>query len=943
MSNERSEAKRPADERGSPVTFRTSSGAPPTNLPAQFDVEPQILGADLAGSSNESIYNGISGWSLSPLIGREHELQLIAQRLQDPACRLLTITGVGGVGKSHLALAAAKHLLAAPAGAQLFPDGVYFVNLTAAMNGAQLLSSVAQVFQFQFEPAGDPLVQLVNYLRSRRLLLILDNIEQLANDSPRFTTLLVGAPGLKLLATSRQRLNLAGEWLLPVEGLPVEPVADVQTAAPASPATVPPAIALFIRTAQAVQPTFSPEDEAATVAQICRQLAGLPLGIQLAAGALRSYTCSEIVAGLQESSDLIAAQLRDIPPRHRTLRAVFLHSWGLLAPEEQHLFQQLAVFAGSFSATAVSAVTGAHPTLVDALVDKSLLQRLLTRIASPAPVYRLRMHPVLRQFAEEQLAANPALQTLLRERHALYYSRLLQEHGQQLNGPYGTQARQILRAEQDNIHASWQWASFQPALAILEQSVPSYTAFYLLQDPLADLADRLDKALSHVEPLTHAAEPQVTLARTVMALLLNAMAQVQNEQGNYLLAIKTAQRAASAAQENRRGDIEGWAYLQWGRAHFFRGQYDDAHQRLSMALTIAHSAASKPLLAAAYHALGTNRLYRGDYAAGQDHYDEALRLYSELGDEAKTLQVRYNIALVLFYSGAYLAAGAVFSDCLQTYRNRGDLRAAGLLLNNLGAVYAQLGDYTQATAYYEEALALRRSLGDRPYESLILANLGLVAANRQDFQRAANHCRAALAISQELGERATTAYAQTCLGYAVAGLGWQAEAVELFKQAIQLRKTLGQSDQMLEPLAGLAAVYLNQDQPRQALTFVEQILPQLKRLTMAAIVDPMRILWICYQVLATNHDLRATDVLTTAFAAIESRAAKIPDERLRKYYCENVVIHRQILNAHASVPGERHTERADQWRTRIEEHASLAEDLERLLQKDEEQSETSDE
>jgi tetratricopeptide (TPR) repeat protein len=233
-------------------------------------------------------------------------------------------------------------------------------------------------------------------------------------------------------------------------------------------------------------------------------------------------------------------------------------------------------------------------------------------------------------------------------------------------------------------------------------------------------------------------------------------------------------------------------------------------------------------------------------------------------------------------------------------------------------------------------LAVKRTLGDRPYESLILANLGLLATHRQQYQTAVNYCREALQISQALGERAMTAYAQNCLGEALIGLGWLPEAADVLGEAIQIRQALGQADQTLEPVAGLAAVYLASGQNGQAQGYVEQILPHLKLITAAAIVDPFRIFWICYEVLTANQDLRASEVLAEAHAALQTRAARIGDAAMRQRYLEGVAVNRQILAAYAQVAPQGGAAGANQWRQRVEQHTDLVQDLERLLHVDDE-------
>lgn len=865
---------------------------------------------------------------LAPLIGREAEVQRICDWLRDPACRLLTITGIGGVGKSHLAQAAALQALHDPTIQQRFSDGSCFVPLATLADANHLPGAVAAALRFDFDASRGATAQFLDHLRQRRLLLLFDNVDLFASDPLFLVTLLEAAPGVMIVATSRQRLNVAGEQLLVLTGL-TYPTAE------AEPDTRYPALELFVRTAQAVQPDFSPAAEWPYIVEICRQLQGLPLGIQLAASALCIYTCHQIADGLRGNLDFLTTNMPNVAERHRTLRAAFEYSWALLGTPEQRLLQQLTVFADGFTATAAAASAGATPVLLALLRDKSLLAHAPAVPGWPNLEPRFQIHSVIRQFATEKLAAQPALAQVLRKQHCAYYTRLVSVQERALRSAQVTNALALLRLEWDNIRLAWQWAATAPALDELAQSLPGIVTFYLLVGPLAELQTMLATALQQVRPLaSEHGSVQQRQAQRVADLLLGALAETANEQGDYESAATYAQEATRLAQASRHAEGEAQGYLQWGRAHFFRGQYEEAQRRLSTALATALPLQATRLVAAIHFSLAANRLYRGDYATGQNHYEESLRLYQELGDQTNVYKLRYNMALMHFYTGDYLQAQAIFSDCMAHYRELDDRRSLGRLLNNMGAVHTQLGDYVRAHTFYEEALAVKRAIGDRPHESLILANLGLLATLRRDFETAVTHCRRALAIGQELGERAVIAYAQTCLGHALAGMGWLAEAADLFGEALALHRALGQADQALEPLAGLAAVYLAQGQIQQAQRYVEEVLPHLPRLTAAGIVEPFRIYWVCHQVLAANRDLRATEVLTTAHTLLQQRAALISHEPLRRLYLEQVEFHRAIVAAYAQIPGERRSEEARQWRQRIDQHTNLIQDLENLLKTD---------
>ena len=332
----------------------------------------------------------------TPFIGRTEELAQIARLLENPICRLLTLVGLGGIGKTRLALQAATDQLGE------FAHGVYWVPLALESSADLVVSAIAAAIQLTFDGQANPKDQLLRYLHRKEMLLVLDDFEHLLHPS---TALSVGqgggelladilrhAPGVTLLVTSRERLNLQGEWMFEVQGLrfPLDETPDGRVAQGYS------AFELFEQCVRRAHPGFLlSEREAPCVMRLCQLVEGMPLAIELAAGWMRVTTCEEITQQIEGGLTFLATSLRDVPERHRSMQAVFDHSWSLLSEDEQRVFSRLSIFRGDFSREAAEQIGGASLPILASLVDKSLLRKSTTG--------RYDMYEFLRQYASEKL------------------------------------------------------------------------------------------------------------------------------------------------------------------------------------------------------------------------------------------------------------------------------------------------------------------------------------------------------------------------------------------------------------------------------------------------------------------------------------------------------------------------------------------------------------
>ncbi len=375
---------------------------------------------------------------LTSFIGREPELTALGQLLQDHQCSLLTIVGPGGIGKTRLAVEAAHHSEA------LFPDGVWFVPLVSLSSPVQIVPAIAGGLDFKFQDPTNLQAQLLRYLRTKRALLVLDNAEHLLDGVSVFTEILKDCPQIKLLVTSRERLNLLSEWVFDLQGLPVPPNDLVESFDAYS------SVALFLQSARRVRAGFELwEFERQWVIRICRTMEGMPLGIELSAAWVGLLSCEEIAKEIEHNLDFLSVAMRDLPERHRSLRATLDHSWKLLNAEERLILSRLSVFHGNFSREAAQTICDASLAVLASLMKKSLLYR------NDQEYYGL--HEIIRQYAKLKLSEDPGEDGRVKDRHASYYVQCLSEWEKALKS--SRQVETFIQMAQviDNLSQGWQY------------------------------------------------------------------------------------------------------------------------------------------------------------------------------------------------------------------------------------------------------------------------------------------------------------------------------------------------------------------------------------------------------------------------------------------------------------------------------------------------------
>jgi predicted ATPase/transcriptional regulator with XRE-family HTH domain len=694
---------------------------------------------------------------LTSFIGRVQEQTEVETLLGQAA--LVTLVGAGGCGKTRLALAIAADLL------EEYPDGVWLVELAALRDPALVPQAVTTTLGLREEAGLSLLTTLVETLRSRRLLLVLDNCEHLLSACADLATaLLRRCPYLHLLATSREPLAISGESSYRVHSLAL-PAPDQQ--APLAVLGAFEGVRLFVERARASRPDFVlREENAVVVARICRRLDGMPLAIELAAARVGSLPVEAIATRLAQSLSVLTGGPRDALPRQQTLRATLDWSWALLEGREQLLLRRLAAFAGGWRGEAAEAVCAgdglegpAVPDLLAGLTNKSLVG-----LDESDDGVRYGLLETVRQYAAEQLAeAGEA--PAVRDRHLAWCVALAEEAAPHLSrSAQGVWLRR-LELEHDNLRAALIWARDQAEGERGLRLAVALSRFWYMRGYLREGRGWLEEILAG----------KGVLPADLRATALKEAGNLALRQGEYGQAGELYEQALALFRDLN--DKEGMAnsLTNLGIVADRQGEYKRAAALFEQAVVLARERGDTQQIAKTLNNLAAAWRRQGDYARQAVLYEEALALFQELRDRHGISAALDNLGQVAFWQGEYKRAAALHEESLAIARELGDRHGIIISLINLGAVAERQGDYGQSTALLQEGLVLCREIGARDEVADILERLSWVAVARGHAFRAvllggaaqalwealsvplaqeerADHDRAMLAMRAVLGE-----------------------------------------------------------------------------------------------------------------------------------------------------------------------------------------------
>lgn len=687
------------------------------------------------------------------LVGRRSELRQLQQTLAHGGCRLLTVVGAGGVGKSTLLRAA--RLTAVARG-----ESWLAVSLEDLGGTEALPARIALAAGVDLRGQVDAWAELAHALRSRALTLVLDNAEHLPDLREHCRRLLEGCPGLRLLVGSRARLAIDGEWLLPLDGLPVP---DADDSDPASLAAFD-AVRLFVRRAQAAAPGLAVAQALPEIAALARDVEGLPLAIELAAAQARLWPVAEIRAALARSIDLLARG--DGASRRDSIRASLAHSWRLLAPAQARALAAMAVFPGAFSAAAALAVAAATPAVLASLVDASMLR---------ADGHgRFSLHPLLRQDAGERLGSDA--RAAAARLHAEFHARRLAESAQAKAAAHADVLGEV-EIEFENLRAAWQQACAMPAPALLQPMTRPLLRYFEARARWREGLSWFGAAVAALEAAPARTAPRQR--RPVLAGLYGALATLAYRAGD--LAEAEMQGRHALALWRRLGDDDGLAMALnvLGLIAWQRGRHRVALARFERAQQAAdrHGDPGGAARAAASVALAEKAL--GRYPRAQVQYERALALRRQLGDVLGLAATLNNLGNLLRAQHRWAEARPYFEEAVQVCDSHRLVSSRLFPLVNLGLTALELGDIDAAERWLTEADAQLEEHGERYLIGAVAAARSRTALQRGDLVRCALQISRALATGSRLADLPLQLNALACAALWLGRRGEGARAAAL--------------------------------------------------------------------------------------------------------------------------------------------------------------------
>ena len=687
-------------------------------------------------------------------VGRPEEKNTLHRLLVSPQHRLITVMGLGGIGKTSLALHVAKELYNDHT--ITFLNGIFFIELISVRTLEHLVSKIADTLNINPSHNQDGLTQIIDALKNKELLLVLDDWDSLLYSLKKFgsgnelesttlvRTLLEKCPNITILLTSRNPLFLRFEKRVTLRGLTIPPdnasSLDGYSAAE-----------FFLQIANQAYAEFTVTDENRPhIIQICKMLDGMPLGIELAAAWVHAISCEQIAVEIQ-NLDFLSAEMQDLPERQRNLRSVFDYSWQLMSEQEHDVFMRLSIFSDGFTEEAARQISDLTPQILRSLINRSLIKHanpdiILDKLSNTAkgdyfdlvsaPLHdeplqkiielpkRYSLHNVVRQYAAEKLAENKKLQYSTRQKHSRYYAEFMQMAKEKFYTEDHKLSLALIKHEKQNVLSAWSWALNYLQLSHLDKIIDVIEEYFILTEEFreAELSAKLSaEYLSGVLINTTTPDPQ---AQIMLGRILAYRARFLAEIYEYDSMLVVSQELMKLAEETATIELKIIALYLSGVANQNLGKIEKATDELDKSLRLAKNNSLPMLIAKNLRNIGIIALWNADYEETQKLFAAELELRRRLNDRRGEMFALNNLGVLLHQKADYLTAHSHYSDALALFAQIKDLSSYGHILNNLGRVYSEQRNFAKAMEYIQQAIQIKRDLNNKKGESNALLSLG---------------------------------------------------------------------------------------------------------------------------------------------------------------------------------------------------------------------------
>jgi predicted ATPase len=818
--------------------------------------------------------------ALNLAFGQELLLAELIALQRAAAYRLISLVGPGGVGKTRLALSLARSQL------EHFRDGVYFVDLLGVHAADSIPTAIADALGLPLNHNSTHLERaLLQLLRDRKMLLILDNFEHLLDGAEIVRKLLTQLPEIHLLVTTREALQFSFEFVYPVRGLPLPPAnASVEALSDYA------VITLFVDRAHRVQRAFKLTDaNRAAVVQLCTLVAGLPLGVELAATHMLDYTAAQIVAGIKSDAAFLATTLRDVPHHHRSMRAVFDWSWRLLSVEQQSLLAALSIFRGSFDADAACQVAHCEPAALMRLRSKSLLSRLSNQ--------RYGFHELLRQFAAQHLRPSDRSRQVEEAFSTLYLQRITNATPQ-LDTSTGIAQLSQFVGDLPNIRAAWQLASTTQRLPLLRHALPG-TAYLLERIGYPhELIEICRTTLAALEGL-----PACEDVQYLQAALHTYTGRMLGRAGDTTLSeVELAQGKRLNSADDR--NLQAWNQLSDLQNLASSHRYADALARFPKLISFTHERQLPLIEIMATYEYGLINDMLGNEQVALQQFERVIALHAKNGrGVTQAVGAHAYVALIEADNGQFERAINSLLACVDRLQNAHAPRALADVQHKASIVARNVGLLDLAVELGSDACATMTRIGDNDAISRCFSSLSLTLFERREAVPALASARKSYKYAQASQSQFAIAYALSALANAAALANDWGNALRYINQAISIsdpHKDFDKDDKSLK-FARVRLLFLGSRQTDASI----QLEPLLDYLPAAgvpfgatALLEPLRCFMIADQVLAKANDPRRPKYLQAARPLLEAQIAQFSDERVRHSYiqrCAHIAYLRQVI------------------------------------------------